>query len=227
MQTQSFAADPAAAFHAVDLAALRPSDVESALFGHYRGAFAAADQDRGGAFEACGTYGVLYLDNIERLDAEMQYTVMRALMRRRFARRGESEERRFRGKVIAATTCDLEAEVTAGRFREDFFQFLRDDDSLTMPTLRKQLDDTEGDLFYLARCLARDELDMGHWDERRAEDADELATKVEVWVQDRLPYNYAWPANMRQLEVCVRSIQHEGEYWPDPDMWAPVRKCSG
>ena len=152
-RTQSFAADAAAAFYAVNLSALSPTLIESELFGHRRGAFTGAAQDRAGWFETCGRHGAVFLDEIGELDAAIQVKLLRVLQTREFQRIGETTPRRFAGKVIAATNRDLAQEIAAGRFREDFYYRICAD-LIATPTLREQLADAPEDLRNLLRIVA-------------------------------------------------------------------------
>ena len=109
------------AFYPLSLSALSPTLIESELFGHRKGAFTGALADRPGYFEVCGSYGTVFLDEIGDTDAEIQIKLLRVLQTRRFQRLGDTEPQVFRGKVMAATNRDLEKDMQAGRFREDFY----------------------------------------------------------------------------------------------------------
>ncbi len=204
-RTQTFAADPAVGFHAVNLSALSPTLIETELFGHRHGAFTGATEDRAGWLETCGPYGAVFLDEIGELDAAIQVKLLRVLQTREFQRIGETEVRRFTGKVIAATNRNLEAEIARGRFREDFYYRICGD-RIRTPTLREQLDATPGGWRSLLRIAAGRVVG--------AACADELAVEVERWVETHLLADYAWSGNMRELEQCVRSILIRGEYEP-------------
>ena len=202
---QSFAADAAAGFFAVNLSALSPTLIESELFGHQRGAFTGAAQDRSGWLETCGRHGAVFLDEIGELDPAIQVKLLRLMQTRLFQRIGETTPRRFEGKVIAATNRDLAQEITAGRFREDLYYRICAD-WIATPTLREQLADAPDDLRNLLRIVAGRVAG--------AAEADRLANEVEQWVNAHLGPNYPWPGNMRELEQCVRNILIRGEYRP-------------
>ena len=104
-------------FFPLHLAALSPTLIESELFGHRRGAFTGALQDRAGWLEVCPADGSVFLDEIGEVSAEIQVKLLRVLQERTFQRLGESDSRRFPGKIIAATNRDLAEEMRAGRFR--------------------------------------------------------------------------------------------------------------
>jgi transcriptional regulator of acetoin/glycerol metabolism len=204
-ERQRFVADWASAFHAVNLSALSPALIESELFGHRRGSFTGAVEDRAGWFETCGPHGSVFLDEIGELEASVQVKLLRLLQTRRFQRIGETEERRFEGKVIAATNRDPGAELAAERLRADFYYRLCAD-RIETPTLRAQLADSPEDLHNLVSILAR----------RIAgeEEAPALAAEVEAWVARELGPGHPWPGNVRELEQCVRSVLLRGEYRP-------------
>src|SRR5262249_38297977 len=109
------------AFKPVNLSALSPSLIESELFGHVKGAFTGGLDDHDGRLEECPGHGALFLDEIGELTSEIQVKLLRVLQTRHFQRAGDNDDRRFRGKIIAATNRDLAAEMQARRFREDFY----------------------------------------------------------------------------------------------------------
>jgi transcriptional regulator with AAA-type ATPase domain len=204
-RSQSFADDYTDAVQAVNLSALSPTLIESELFGHKRGAFTGAVEDRAGWLEACGPLGAVFLDEIGELDAAIQVKLLRVLQTRTFSRIGESKERPFAGKIIAATNRDLAEEMSGGRFRADLYYRLCADVVRT-PPLREQLADSPGDLRNLCLILAR----------RIAGDAEAeaLASEAERWIVERLGTDYPWPGNVRELEQCVRNVMIRGEYHP-------------
>ena len=106
-RSRSFAEDYAALFHPLNIAALSPTLVESELFGHRRGSFTGATADREGWLESCGARATVFLDEIGELAPEIQVKLLRVLESRVFQRIGETRERRFPGKIVAATNRDL------------------------------------------------------------------------------------------------------------------------
>jgi hypothetical protein len=132
---RSFELDPAAHFLPIHLAALSPSLIESELFGHRRGAFTGALEDRASFLETCAPYGAVFLDEIAEIDATLQVKLLRVLQTRVFQRLGDSKPRRFSGRLISATNRDLATEIAAGRFREDLY-FRINADRLETPRLQ-------------------------------------------------------------------------------------------
>ncbi|MBW3595692.1 MAG: sigma 54-interacting transcriptional regulator [Planctomycetes bacterium] len=198
--------DFAGTFFPLNLSALSPTLIESELFGHCRGAFTGAVADRVGWLEACPLLGTVFLDEIGELDAALQVKLLRVLQSRTFQRSGETQDRRFAGKIIAATNRNLAEELQAGRFRDDFYYRLCSD-QFAAPTLREQLTDSPDDLRSLILFMV--ERIVG-------EDDSELAAEVEVWIHDHLGPTYPWPGNMRELEQCVRNVLIRGRYDPLP-----------
>ncbi len=200
-----FAGQPSQLFFPLNIAALSPTLVESELFGHRRGAFTGALADRAGWLEVCPPEGTVFLDEIGEVDASIQVKLLRVLQTRGFQRLGESEPRRFAGRIVAATNRDLEAEIRTGRFREDFF-FRLCGDQIAAPALREQLANAPADLPLLVGVIAR----------RLVGDTEAPAVADEVlgWIQRELGADYAWPGNFRELEQCVRNILLRREYRP-------------
>ncbi|MEO8752617.1 MAG: sigma 54-interacting transcriptional regulator [Casimicrobiaceae bacterium] len=203
--SQTFAAAPGDGFAAVNLAALNAELIESELFGHRKGSFTGAIEDRPGWFERCAAHGAVFLDEIGELDGAIQVKLLRVLQSREIYRVGETTPRRFAGKVLAATHRDLEAEMAAGRFREDLYYRICAD-RIRMPTLREQLAANPEDLGKLILIVARRVVG--------AAPAEALAGEVESWVLRKLGLDYAWHGNIRELEQCIRNVLVHGEYHP-------------
>ncbi len=124
-----------------DCAALSPQLVESELFGHEKGAFTGAQSRRVGRFELAHG-GTLFLDEIAEIPLETQAKLLGALQDRSICRVGGSKPVAVDIRVIAATNRDLQAEVKAGRFRQDLFYRLNVV-TLNLPPLRERLQDIE------------------------------------------------------------------------------------
>ncbi len=174
--------NPAAPFVAVNCAAIPADLMESTLFGHEKGAFTGATSRRTGLVEQAGD-GVLFLDEIAELAPDLQAKLLRLLQERAFLPLGGEADRRFDGRVIAATHADLEARMADGRFREDLYYRVNVLE-LTIPPLR----DRPEDLPDLTERLLGEANARVHGPAKRISQsaADALAT-------------YNWPGNVREL----------------------------
>jgi two-component system nitrogen regulation response regulator NtrX len=147
-----FGPHPAGPFVAINCAALPESLVESELFGHERGAFTGALAARKGAFESADR-GTLLLDELGELPLPAQAKLLRVLEERTVSRLGGTKAVAVETRVVAATNRDLEAEIAAGRFREDLY-FRLNVHVLRVPPLRDRLSDVPAlaDLFLTGTC---------------------------------------------------------------------------
>jgi DNA-binding NtrC family response regulator len=170
------------AFVKVDIGGLAPTLFEAELFGHVKGAYTDARQDRAGRFETADG-GTLFLDEIGNLPLEQQPKLLRVLEGGEFERLGASRTQRVDVRVIAATNADLDAEVDAGRFREDLLYRLSVF-PLRLPPLRERRDDIVP--------LARHYLAAASRRYRR----DPAVLDVAV---ERALLDHAWPGNVREL----------------------------
>ena len=202
-------------FYAVNLAALPATLIESEVFGHRRGAFTGAVENRKGWFEVCPSYGTVFLDEIGELEPELQVKLLRVLETRSFQPVGETAGRTFAGKIVAATNRDLGKAIAEGRFREDLYYRLCADQIKT-PSLRSQLEESPSVLddliLFMARRVAGDE-------------GDSLAKEVRRWVEKNLGAGYPWPGNYRELEQCTRNILIHRRY--EPQSSAPTTGAAG
>lgn len=202
-----FVAEFSHSFHPLNLSALSPTLIESELFGHRRGAFTGAVEDRRGWLEVCDQYGSVFLDEVGELSGAIQVKLLRVLQTGTFQRLGDTESRRFSGKIIAATNRNLDEEMDTGNFRADFYYRLCAD-LIRTPSLAEQLRECPDDLANMVGFLAR-----------RAAGEDEapaLAAEVVAWIDRKLGRDYPWPGNVRELEQCVRNVMIRREYRP-PD----------
>ena len=209
-----FAATAASLFRPVNVSALPTALIESELFGHRRGAFTGAIADRTGRLEECSEPGTTFLDEIGELEPEVQVKLLRVLQERTFQRVGETNERRFSGKIVAATNRDLPTEMAAGRFRPDLYYRLCADVVHT-PRLADQIADAPSELRNLVLVLCQRIVGVN--------EADELCGEVTTWIGGNLPVGYAWPGNVRELEQCVRNVLVRGTYDP-PANPAPAER---
>ncbi len=123
---------------------------------------------------------------------------------RTFQRLGETENRRFCGKIIAATNRDLTLEMQTGRFRHDFYYRLCSD-MITTPSLAEQLADSAEDLRHLLVFITQ---------RIAGDEAEALADEVQTWIGENLGPDHPWPGNIRELEQCVRNVMIRQHYSP-------------
>ena len=173
-------------FVAVSCAALAETLLETELFGHEKGAFTGASQQKKGKFEIADG-GTLLLDEIGDISPKLQIDLLRVLQERAFYRVGGSEEIRVDVRVIAATKVDLREAVQAGRFRDDLFYRLNVIE-VHVPPLRERREDVP--------------LLVDHFLERLAP---ELRKDITGITEDalKLLVDYNWPGNVRELENTV------------------------
>ena len=175
-----------APFLPVNCAALNEGVLESELFGHIKGAFTGAQADRAGILVSAGE-GTVFLDEIGEVPMSTQVKLLRVLQERRVKPVGSSTEVAFQARVVAATNKRLEAEVKAGRFREDLLYRLNVI-TVDLPPLRERT----GDIPLLARhFLAQMREELGR------PNLDFTPAAIEVLE------SYSFPGNVRQLQNIV------------------------
>jgi len=170
----------------VNCGALSESLLESELFGHVKGAFTGAIDNKTGRFEAAHG-GTIFLDEISSMSPKLQVKLLRVLQEREFERVGESRTIRVDTRVIAATNQWLENEIEAGRFRDDLYYRLNVV-PIRLPPLRERREDIQDlAVFFLKR----------YSEENRREPPD-LTPGVLKALE-----NYDWPGNVRELENYI------------------------
>ncbi len=205
LRTKSFEEDFLQSFYALNLSAFSPSLIESELFGHKKGAFTGALNDRIGWLEQCGPWGTVFLDEIGDIDPAIQIKLLRVLESRKFERLGDNKSSSFNGKVIAATNRSLSAEMDAGRFREDLYYRLCAD-LIETPSLHARIKDVPEELPILVSYLLK------RW---LGEDVNpEIGNRCTNWIWENLGANYEWPGNVRELDRCILNIVMHGTYAP-------------
>jgi DNA-binding NtrC family response regulator len=173
-------------FVAINCAAVPEALIESELFGHVRGSFTGATQDRVGLFESANG-GTLLLDEVGDLPMPMQVKLLRVLQEREFRRVGENRTRQVDVRVLGATHRDLPGEVAAGRFRQDLYYRLRVIE-LRIPPLRERRED----ILPIARQALAD-----------------TARRMKLPVTGFTPaaadqlLRWGWPGNVRELQNVV------------------------
>src|SRR5436305_307517 len=170
----------------VNCGALNESLLESELFGHIKGAFTGAIDNKTGRFEAAHG-GTIFLDEIASMSAKLQVKLLRVLQEREFERVGESRTIRVDTRVVAATNQFLEDEIEAGRFRDDLYYRLN-----VVPIHLPPLRDRRADIGALAGFF------LHRYSEENRREAPALQPDVLKTLQE-----YDWPGNVRELENCV------------------------
>jgi len=201
----------ARALHAVSARAARPLVVvnmggfaegvfESELFGHIKGAFTDAKSDRQGRFELADG-GTLFLDEIANVTMNQQTRLLRVLETGEFERVGSSQLRRADVRFVSATNADVQAEVEAGRFRQDLL-FRLNTVEIHLPPLR----DRPEDIAPLAH----------HFLARRTRQYRKTISGFSPAALDQLQ-SYSWPGNVRELEHAVeRAVLMAGGHLIQP-----------
>jgi two-component system, NtrC family, response regulator HydG len=176
-------------FIKLNCAALPAGLVESELFGHERGAFTGADKIRHGRFEHANG-GTLFLDEVGDMPLALQPKLLRVLENGEVIRIGSNDPIKVNVRVIAATHRDLDAEVKAGRFRQDLYYRLKVV-TVTLPPLRERLDDIP---------LLCDRF-IQEFNSRHGKKVKGIATIVY-----RAFKSYGWPGNVRELKNTIESM---------------------
>lgn len=170
----------------VNCGALSESLLESELFGHIKGAFTGAIDNKTGRFEAAHA-GTIFLDEISSMSHKLQVKLLRVLQEREFERVGDSRTIRVDTRVVAATNQQLEDEISAGRFRDDLFYRLN-----VVPIYLPPLRERREDIALLAEFFLRKYT---------------VETRKEIAGFDRACLEslerYDWPGNVRELENYI------------------------
>ncbi|MEQ8984219.1 MAG: sigma-54 dependent transcriptional regulator [Deltaproteobacteria bacterium] len=173
-------------FIAVNCGAIPENLIESELFGHKKGAFTGADEDREGLFAAARN-GTLFLDEVGELPLTLQPKLLRALQERKVKALGAVEETDVDVRIIGATNRDLEEEVASGRFREDLF-FRLNVVQIDLPPLRQRREDIP----LLAETFR----------EKYAREYERDVKSIDAQALERL-LSFHNPGNIRQLENVI------------------------
>jgi two-component system response regulator AtoC len=173
-------------FVPVNVGAVPENLLESELFGHEKGAFTGADSRRIGLFEAAQG-GSLFLDEIGDLPSHLQVKLLRAIQERKIVRLGSTKDIPVDARLVAATNRDLEAEVQAGRFREDLYYRLNVI-RIRLPPLRERA----GDIGLLAGYFLK-------------KLSGELGGRITEASPEAMAYleSMSFPGNVRELENAV------------------------
>ena len=169
----------------IDCSALTPTLVESELFGHVKGAFTGADRSKPGLFEAANG-GTVFLDEIGELPMFLQAKLLRALQEKEIRPVGSTQRIPVNVRVIAATNRDLEAEVRAGRFRQDLY-FRLNVVQVRLPSLRERKIDVP--------------LLVAHFLEKFSDPLQFVRAISDDALRRLMAHD--WPGNVRELENAI------------------------
>ncbi len=173
-------------FVAVNCGALAENLLESELFGHVRGSFTGAIQDRRGLFEEAD-HGTLFLDEIGDITPALQIKLLRVIQESEIKRVGAAESHKIDVRLIAATHRDLDSLVKTGKFREDLYYRLKVI-SIDLPSLRERMEDLpELVETFVARFAEKNGKAVSHV-------SDDAMTLLK---------SYSWPGNIRELEHAI------------------------
>ena len=176
-------------FVAVHCAALPESLLESELFGHEKGAFTGAGQQKPGRFDLAGS-GTLFFDEVSEMTITTQVKLLRVLQEREFMRVGGTRVIRTNARILAATNKDLKEEVSKSRFREDLYYRLS-----VVPVVLPPLRQRPEDIPILARYFF--EIERKRLDAATTEIVPETIEKLTA---------YGWPGNVRELRNVIERM---------------------
>jgi len=174
-------------FVAVNCSAITSELAESLLFGHKKGSFTGATEDRAGYFEQADQ-GTIFLDEIGDMNLEIQAKVLRILEDKNVRRVGEKEERSIDFRVISATNRDLSKEASENKFRSDLY-FRLEEYPIYLPPLRERKED----ISLLAQHFLNEFCESNNMGRKRFS-----KNAVESMIQ------HFWPGNIRELKNVVR-----------------------
>jgi transcriptional regulator with GAF, ATPase, and Fis domain len=196
------------AFISVNCAAIPPSLIASELFGHEKGAFTGAVQQRRGRFELAHS-GTIFLDEIGEIPIETQVALLRVLQERQIERVGGSRSVPVDVRVIAASNRDLSTAISAGTFRSDLFYRLNVF-PIQMPPLRQRKEDIPLLVEYFVKRFA----------EKLAKRISKIDTRTL-----QLCEAYPWPGNIRELQNIVERsvILCSGDTFSIDEPWLSIQ----
>jgi len=170
-------------FIGVDMGSIAENLFESELFGHVKGSFTDAKEDRAGKFEAAHQ-GTLFLDEIGNLSLQMQAKLLSSIQNRAVVRVGSNTSSQVDIRLVCATNCNLEQMVADGLFREDLLYRINTI-HIEVPPLRER----EGDVLVLADFFLK----------KFAHKYDKPGLRINNVAQEKL-MEYQWPGNVRELQ---------------------------
>jgi DNA-binding NtrC family response regulator len=170
----------------VDMGSITETLFESEMFGHVKGAFTDAKEDRSGKFEIAQK-GTLFLDEIGNLSLQSQAKLLNALQNRFIVRVGSNRQITVDIRLICATNCVLSSRVSTGLFREDLLYRINTI-QIEVPPLRDRVDDIPVLAFHFLRVYC--------------EKYNKPAKKINTQALEKLEY-YQWPGNIRELQHSI------------------------
>ena len=189
-------------FISLNLSQFPETLIESALFGHRKGAFTGAVEDYQGVFDRCSPYGAILLDEIGEVAYPIQIKLLQVLQERVFSPVGSQKQSRFQGRVIAATNRSKEEIRGRQGFRDDFYYRLCSD-IIVVPPLRQRIQENPKELeLLLSKTVER----------LIGQPSPELVEMVRDVIDTQLEPDYPWPGNVRELEQCTRRVLLKGAY---------------
>lgn len=211
----------ARSFVSLNLSQFPETLIESELFGHKKGSFTGAMEDHKGVFDRCSPYGSIFLDEIGEVTYPVQIKLLQVLQDRIFVPVGSHQQRRFRGRVIAATNRSVHEIREKHILRDDFFYRLCSD-IITVPSLRQRIQEDPEEL---------DDLIYYTIERMIGQTSPELANMVTHVIKKQLN-KYPWPGNVRELEQCIRRILLKRSYEGDlkslePDLRSRLAESIG
>ena len=192
-------------FIRVNCGALSETLLESELFGHAKGAFTSAHENRTGRFEAAHG-GTIFLDEINSVSYQLQVKLLRVLQEHEFERVGDTRTISVDCRIVAATNTDLLDEIDSGRFREDLYYRLNVI-PIYLPALRERPEDVPALVEFFARNYA-------------VENALPVPSVTDAALKALT--SYQWPGNVRELQNYIeRAIVLSAESEIDLDLLPP------
>jgi len=176
-------------FVVIDCGAIPPTLIESELFGHLKGSFTGAHENRMGLFEKAEG-GTALLDEISELPLDLQVKILRVIETGEVMRIGGREPKTLDVRIIAASNKDLDVAVKDGKFREDLYYRLKVL-SVTIPPLRERPEDIEEMAQYFLELFAKS-----------------MKKKVQKFSKGAMVMlkSYDWPGNVRELENTIQQV---------------------
>jgi two-component system repressor protein LuxO len=189
-------------FIAINCAAIPKDLMESEIFGHVKGAYTGAHAERKGA-ASLADGGTLFLDEICEMDPYLQSKLLRFVQTGTISKVGSTQPEQVDVRFVCATNRDPDAEVKAGRFREDLYYRLH-----VLPIHLPPLRERDDDIIEIARSL------LSEYAKQEGKAFESFAPETEAMLR-----KHVWPGNVRQLQNVIRNVvvSYDGEQ-VDPDM---------